>query len=251
MKKLLPMHALSRKQKGFTLIELLVVIAIIAILAAILFPVFARARENARRASCQSNMKQLGLGLIQYAQDNDSHLLLVKNNYAVGGKIMVPLFPYIKSDEVFRCPSAPKNMSNYNISGSAPNGSYMYGTTYGVPIVANWGSRRSIAMQQGDDAGFGAGQYIGTTLIDNFPAPALQCAFAETRDPVTANYENFGYGWDNFSGLGFPTETHVHKTRHFDGSNYAYLDGHVKWLKDSVANENYSTNKAIQFFYIP
>jgi prepilin-type N-terminal cleavage/methylation domain-containing protein len=61
----------SRKRTGFTLIELLVVIAIIAILAAILFPVFARARENARRASCQSNLKQIGLAVYQYTQDYD------------------------------------------------------------------------------------------------------------------------------------------------------------------------------------
>src|SRR5690606_6779733 len=64
----------SGAKRGFTLIELLVVIAIIAILAAILFPVFARARENARRASCQSNLKQIGLGLMQYTQDYDERL---------------------------------------------------------------------------------------------------------------------------------------------------------------------------------
>ena len=242
----------TNSRRGFTLIELLVVIAIIAILAAILFPVFARARENARRASCQSNMKQLGLGLMQYAQDNDSRLLKMQNNWAVGGQVFLPLFPYIKSDQIFRCPSAPANRSGYNVSGTGAgiSGSYMYGVTYGVPSEQNWGSRRSIAMAQGDDAGFGAGQYIGTTLIDNFPQASLQCAFAETRHN-TNYYEDYGWGWDNFSGLGFPSSPYNYKTRHFDGSNYAYLDGHVKWLKDTVANQPDASNNAIKFYYVP
>src|ERR1700749_4060371 len=72
-------HLSSGKVRGFTLIELLVVIAIIALLAAILFPVFARARENARRSSCQSNMKQMSLGIIQYLQDADEFFPPVPN----------------------------------------------------------------------------------------------------------------------------------------------------------------------------
>ena len=75
------------KKKGFTLIELLVVIAIIAILAAILFPVFARARENARRASCQSNLKQISLGVMQYTQDYDERLPLAPHSATTPGKI--------------------------------------------------------------------------------------------------------------------------------------------------------------------
>src|SRR6218665_2214986 len=75
------------KRHGFTLIELLVVIAIIAILAAILFPVFARARENARRSACQSNLKQIGLGIMQYTQDYDERYpIRYYNNYAAGGQ---------------------------------------------------------------------------------------------------------------------------------------------------------------------
>jgi prepilin-type N-terminal cleavage/methylation domain-containing protein/prepilin-type processing-associated H-X9-DG protein len=105
----------SSRRIGFTLIELLVVIAIIAILAAILFPVFAAAREKARQTSCLSNEKQIGLGLIQYSQDNDE--MLVKAWYGNGGynpsdpnpatvkyKWMDAIYPYVKSTQVFSCP---------------------------------------------------------------------------------------------------------------------------------------------------
>src|SRR5437763_14432141 len=90
------LHPRSQKiGSGFTLIELLVVIAIIAILAAILFPVFARARENARRASCQSNQKQLGLGFLQYAQDYDERLPFHQN--------WAPqIYPYVKSTQIYK-----------------------------------------------------------------------------------------------------------------------------------------------------
>ena len=123
----------TNKNSAFTLIELLVVIAIIAILAAILFPVFARARENARRSSCQSNMKQIGLGMLQYTQDYDERTTLTdyNNNYSWRDAI----YPYVKSEQIFMCPSDPGNNKYvYKAPGSAGgvtnNGSYAYNHLY-------------------------------------------------------------------------------------------------------------------------
>ena len=112
-------------RRGFTLIELLVVIAIIAIIAAILFPVFAKVRENARRASCQSNLKQIGMAITQYTQDSDETLptrrlgITDRTEYE-SWRAMV--FPFVKSAGVFRCPSNPKNGAtdfNVNLPNSA------------------------------------------------------------------------------------------------------------------------------------
>src|SRR5687767_13233092 len=111
-------HSRHTTQRGFTLIELLVVIAIIAILAAILFPVFGRARENGRRASCQSNLKQMGLGLMQYVQDNNERVPVAcadigpagdgtTDGQCVAGRDVVwmsAIQPYVKSTELFTCP---------------------------------------------------------------------------------------------------------------------------------------------------
>src|SRR4028119_795664 len=109
----LKLGAARARHAGFTLIELLVVIAIIAILAAILFPVFARARENARRASCQSNLKQIGTGMLMYVQDYDERypgsVMQPIPPINGGGSPIMPidaqLNPYIKSDQLWACPS--------------------------------------------------------------------------------------------------------------------------------------------------
>ena len=110
-----------RRPRGFTLIELLVVIAIIAILAAILFPVFAKAREKARQASCASNLKQLGLAITQYTQDYDELVppALVRSAAGVTNTWRWILYPYVKSTRVYTCPSDQSNATNttYDLSG--------------------------------------------------------------------------------------------------------------------------------------
>ncbi len=134
-----PSHRHTATRTAFTLIELLVVIAIIAILAAILFPVFGQARERARMTSCLSNVKQLGLGILQYAQDYDDLLPVVGTNSQKRGPWMLQVFPYVKSTQIYSCPSlgdvkytADRTISgnytaygwNWNLANSVNNSGY-------------------------------------------------------------------------------------------------------------------------------
>ena len=118
------MAVLSRRSHGFTLIELLVVIAIIAILAAILFPVFAKARENARKSSCQSNLKQIAMALLQYAQDYDETFInnLVYNPVTEKHDLRwhaVGVQPYVKNSGVLLCPSTRREYGYSQTSAMA------------------------------------------------------------------------------------------------------------------------------------
>lgn len=166
---------LNRTRRGFTLIELLVVIAIIAILASILFPVFARARERARATACASNMKQLGLAFAQYAQDYDEKLPVTWIGNALdfgsgGAGWGCLLYPYVKSTGVFTCPSDPTRQT--------VNGSYVVGNGY-TPISYAY------------NFNIGAFNYIGTNaysiggVVSQFTAPALTIELCEVTGVVS------------------------------------------------------------------
>lgn len=172
---------LHSKNRGFTLIELLVVIAIIALLAAILFPVFGRARENARRTSCLSNLKQIGLGIIQYSQDYDETMLRASYHSASGTswndktlpattttvnyKWMDAIYPYVKSQQVFVCPSSTNSLvgvgvhADYrptqylardnvtNTSGDYPKKYGSYSINMGYQNITDWKVRGPLAQK--------------------------------------------------------------------------------------------------------
>jgi prepilin-type N-terminal cleavage/methylation domain-containing protein/prepilin-type processing-associated H-X9-DG protein len=197
-------------RRGFTLIELLVVIAIIAILAAILFPVFAKAREKARQSACLSNVKQLGLAMLQYAQDYDE---TYPPAYCVLPTVPWPqlLQPYVKNTQITVCPS------DKDVWLALPN--------WGVSYILNY------RMHPPLDSPTGVGIRMGTvvrpaealTMIDNADGstgnliPTCQYAWGTTGAAASAGYN----AWARISA------------RHNDGANCGFADGHAKWLKDT------------------
>jgi len=214
------MHEELRTEKrGFTLIELLVVIAIISILAAILFPVFARARENARRASCMSNLKQIGLGFLMYSQDYDEKFprhILGYGNPPYGPENPVgwadALQPYIKSTQVYQCPSE-STAPNSNPASWGYIDYYMntqVAATNQAALVAP-----SLTVLSGDNgSGIAYSYFDGCNVTGN--APDITCN--NTTPYITMKNSAT-------SGL---------FSRHLDGSNFAFADGHVKWEKGSI-----------------
>jgi prepilin-type N-terminal cleavage/methylation domain-containing protein/prepilin-type processing-associated H-X9-DG protein len=227
-----------RKASAFTLIELLVVIAIIAILAAILFPVFAQAREKARQASCLSNMKQMGLAWVQYNQDYDETGPFVSNG---GGLPSVAeyllLYPYIKNVNVWQCASADqsRNAGWDNAAADwlgvprAGNLRMNYGYNWGPLIYAGGGLVGPVtAAPQGPT---GRAYQPGITLAA-IVAPADTFAYMDTYDTYRPTN---GADWllDSFQAV-----TTTGAIRHGGRFNVCYTDGHAKNMQFRGATLN-------------
>ena len=215
----------TARPSAFTLIELLVVIAIIAILASILFPVFARARENARRSSCQSNLKQIGLGVLQYVQDYDERFPLgvlpattATTPYGWADSIQ----PYLKSTQIFQCPSETNTPPDLSTAAAQANpGAVAKYTDYWGNALALGNSQAAmnnvaLTVFAGDGGGATTtGRYIcnGTACTTDGSAP--------TANPATTTT----------ASSGTPATINAGAQRHLETVNILFADGHVKSLK--------------------
>jgi prepilin-type N-terminal cleavage/methylation domain-containing protein/prepilin-type processing-associated H-X9-DG protein len=225
-----------RQRTAFTLIELLVVIAIIAILAAILFPVFAKAREKARQATCLSNEKQIALAVLQYNQDYDEVMIPISGTTT---RWTVLVYPYVKSYGIYRCPDD----GGYNdMATSAAGDRESYGmniklsTCIDGPCSAYSGVTLAQIVNPAD---------LCLIVEDNLSVVAGQSAgYGGSNDLGGTNlgYANVWYGCTSATGCKSPTvdDEHVAPTtyadfatpfaRHTGGANVGYTDGHSKWL---------------------
>jgi prepilin-type N-terminal cleavage/methylation domain-containing protein/prepilin-type processing-associated H-X9-DG protein len=217
------MRRMRRRESGFTLIELLVVIAIIAILAAILFPVFARARENARKSTCQSNLRQMAMGMIQYVQDYDERMPQCRytpdSNQLPSPFTGTPvnfswphlIAPYLKNTGVMKCPSDERARPTYR------------GSTTKMEV---WSYGRNYGYFEGDKKG--AGENLAMSEI---PLPAETIMIGEGDDCNRIGPRQVHWPGNGNVSIDAQISVSLLEPRHMEGMNFAFFDGHVKWFR--------------------
>ena len=198
-----------QRKSGFTLIELLVVIAIIAILAAILFPVFARARENARRSSCQSNLKQLGLGFAQYTQDYDEKFPGSSPSAYSSTVFLTPLGHWV--------PGGPPALSATNPCDPSRGAIYPYVKSVQIYVCP------SDTTADAKKLSYSMNQQMDGLAIAAITSTSLKGLLVD--EGLTLNDGRLGNNASDLVSL-----------IHFDGGNVLFSDGHVKWRRGSTIN---------------
>jgi prepilin-type N-terminal cleavage/methylation domain-containing protein/prepilin-type processing-associated H-X9-DG protein len=256
------------QRRGFTLIELLVVIAIIAILAAILFPVFAQAREKARATSCLSNLKQMGLGVFQYNQDYDEREPCGYGYYGGGDGWAEQVYPYVKSANVFLCPDDGSVTPNTGISyglnanmvpGQQPpvalalnqmhnpsktvllfevqNNKYFNIALSGTPVTgksSNQNTDQQDSQHGSSAAGYGTGSISGTPA--SYDPNGGNCKDSTATKDTDDGSTRYATGHMRYSiGPNFISAT----GRHNLGSNFLMADTHAKWLRGSAVGAGF------------
>jgi prepilin-type N-terminal cleavage/methylation domain-containing protein/prepilin-type processing-associated H-X9-DG protein len=239
------MSASRARRSGFTLIELLVVIAIIAILAAILFPVFAQARAKARQAGCLSNLKQLSNAVLMYTQDWDETFPFVggqtakvdagidwgKNTWAYND-IYVVLQPYVKNFKVFFCPDRNRfvpSSGDFSKPGALNNEVWGYGYHWSSGY-GDSGNKNSLWRRGDGCVGPDNGKFLPGNPISRVAQPANFPVMGDTGDTPRQTLHTACYDTRTKPSSGWNADM-PEGGRHSGGNNFAFADGHAKWYK--------------------
>ena len=245
---------MSTSRTGFTLIELLVVIAIIAILAAILFPVFAQAREKARAISCLSNEKQLGLAITQYEQDYDEKVPFGYNLWGGGSGWAGQIYSYVKSANVYRCPSdASQGGISYCYNGNLGHTDYpapSYSPSPNPPSLASLAApTKTIVLAEVTGNTWGVSydvsneaSILGLNSPGGFGLAAADdpqgAGHGSGTTPGTLRWASSPMRKSGATATALGSYASIHG-RHTEGSNFVFADGHAKWMR----GENVSAGK--------